>query len=383
MKRVRVWDKLISYDNISKAIDNVNKSHRWCAPGKPNKRVIWVTINKENCIKELQAILENGFEQSPTTPKRRYDRNAKKWRDIEEPKLYPDQYIHHALVQVLEPVMMRGMDRWTCGSIKGRGAIDGMRAIKRWMKGNYKNVRWCIEADIYHFYDSIKPERVIERMRRLLKDYKTLDLIERIIKDGIKIGFYTSQWLANTLLQPLDRAIRDKGIRKSIRYLDNFTIFSNSKRNCRDVLKMISDWLISKDLKLKGNYQIFKVPYRIEKVILKNGLSRINKRIPNALGYRYGRGFTLLRKHALLTIKRQVKSAIKKINKKSYISVSFAYSLLSRLGRLRHCNSSGIYNRYIPNGIQKILKSVIRRYQRKGLKEWNSILEQEKTALCL
>lgn len=383
MKRVRVWDKLISNENLSNAIDEVNKSHRWCAPGKPNKRVIWVTIHKAECIVELRRILENGFEQAETTPKRRWDRNAKKWRDIEEPKLYPDQYIHHALIQVLEPVLMRGMDRWTCGSIKGRGAIDGVRAIKKWMKGDYKNVRWCLEADIYHFYDSIKPERIMQRMRKLVKDYKTLDLIERIIKSGIKIGFYTSQWLANTFLQPLDKMIREAGIHKSIRYLDNFTIFANNKRKCRNVLKIIDKWLMENDLKLKGNYQLFKVPYRIKIERSNNGLTRVRDRIPNALGYRYGRGFTIMRKHGLITIKRQAARMIEKINKGSYISVRSACSLISRLGRLRHCNAVGIYDRYIPNGLQKILKGIIKTYQRKENISWSLVLEREKTAISI
>lgn len=48
-------------------------------------------------------------------------------------------------------------------------------------------------------------------MRCLIKDRRVLDLIWRIVKDGVRIGSYTSQWFANTVLQPLDQMIRDSG----------------------------------------------------------------------------------------------------------------------------------------------------------------------------
>ena len=52
---------------------------------------------------------KSGFEPSPARKKRRWDKSAGKWRDIYEPKLWPDQYVHHALVQALQRPMMRGM----------------------------------------------------------------------------------------------------------------------------------------------------------------------------------------------------------------------------------------------------------------------------------
>ena len=71
-------------------------------------------------------------------------------------------------------------------------------------------------------------------LRRKIKDEAFLGLIWRIIKDGIKIGFYISQWLANAVLEPLDHYIREKlgdGVRHYVRYIDNLTIFGHNKRN--------------------------------------------------------------------------------------------------------------------------------------------------------
>lgn len=364
MKRVgNLFESFISDENLNNAIDEVNASHRWSHyPDKPNKVTLWVESTRKERVRELRKIILDGFEASPCIAKRRYDPNARKWRDISEPRLYPDQYLHHALIQVLEPIMMKGMDIWCCGSIKGRGAHYGIKAVKKWMKEDKVGTRWCAELDIYHFYDSVKPEHVMWRMRQLIKDGRLMDFIWRIIKDGIKIGFYTSQWFMNTLLQPLDHLLRESGIglKHNIRYMDNFTLFSNRKRALDKAIAVIQAWLKKMDLKLKANWQKFRTIHRK----------------PNALGYRFGTGFTLIRKHSLLRLRRQLKQFYRKIDKGIFITLKFAQGLLSRLGTLRHCNSRMIYKKYVRPHTQKNLKNIVRKFQRKEQKTWNMYLEK-------
>ena len=360
MKRVNnLYEKMMSDENIEKAIDIVNKSHRWNGHHKGNKTVAWVELTKPDRIKELRTIIEKGFEPAVPRIKHRYDRSAKKWRDIAEPRLWPDQYVHHILIQVLEPVMMRGMDPFCCGSVKKRGAHYGVKAIKRWMKYDRRGTRWCVELDIYHFYDQLSPATVMRRFRQLIKDHRVLDLIERVLKYGVLIGAYFSQWFANTVLQPLDVLIRECGVSHYIRYMDNITIFSDRKKVIKKVMRKISEWLKGQGLKLKDNWQYF----------------RTRVRLPNALGYRYGHTFTLIRKHRLQDIKRQIRSYFRQ---KCNVTAKFAASLLSRLGGLRHCNSRNIYRDYVPKGIQKKLKDVVREYQRKELIEWSTFLEDQR-----
>lgn len=354
MKRVgNLYEKMISDKNIREAIIVVNKSHRWYGNHEPNKTVLWVETTIEKRITELRDIIENGFEATAPTIKTRYDHNAKKWRDISEPKLWPDQYIHHILIQILEPVMMRGMDPFCCGSIKGRGAHYGVRIIKKWMKNDRKNTVWCAELDIFHFYEQLQPKVVMDRLKELIKDYKVLDLAERVMKFNVAIGAYFSQWFANTVLQPLDRIIRQSKIGHYLRYMDNFTIFSSNKKVLRNLIKKISSWLEAHGLRLKKNWQYFKT----------------RKRLPNALGYRFGHMFTLIRKLRLLTIKRQAKSYYRQ---KRNVSAKFAQSLLSRIGGLKHCNSQNIYKRIVPKGLVKKLKDIVREWQKKNLIAWEA-----------
>lgn len=362
MKRKgNLFNELISDNNLGLAIDTVNKSHRWVGGHHPNRKVLFIEATREERIKELREIIINGYVQKPTKAKKRYDRNAKKWRDIHEPALWPDQYVHHALIQVLQPVMMRGMDYWCCGSIKGRGAHHGIKVLKKWMR-YHKNTKYCMELDIRHFYDTLEPLVVMERMKQLIKDHRVLDLCERVLHDGVQIGAFTSQWFANTTLQPLDQIIRATARVSYIRYMDNLTIFCNRKKTLRKVMKKISKWLNVRGMELKSTWQIFPTKYRL----------------PNALGYKYGEGYTLMRKNALLTLKREIRKYQKRRKKHLPIVPGMAYGILSRIGRLRHCNSSKIYERYVPNKMQKYLKDIIREYQKGELVEWNTLLEQYK-----
>ena len=88
MKRTgNLYNYLISDENIREAINEVNKTHRWLKGHKPNKVVSWVENDIDARIAELRNIIESGFAESPMRMIKRYDRNAGKWREINEPKL--------------------------------------------------------------------------------------------------------------------------------------------------------------------------------------------------------------------------------------------------------------------------------------------------------
>lgn len=379
MKRVNnKYPEMISDANIELAIRNVNKTHRWLPGHRPNETVQWVEEDIPARVKELRQIIEDGFVPYPMKKKRRWDKSAGKWRDVCEPRLWPDQYVHHILIQVLEPVFMRGMDKYCCGSIKKRGIHYGMKYMKRWMKEPSKETRYCLELDIYHFYDSLTPEVVMRRLRQLIKDHRVLDLCERILTQGVAIGVYCSQWFANVVLQPLDHLIREcgAGISYSLRYMDNFTIFASAKRKLKKVFRIISQWLGQNDLKVKENWQIFPTKPSLKAVANAKRRGKDPKvRIPTALGYRYGYGYTLLRKRNFLRLKRQLGRYYYKKRKGRPTSMKLAAGLMSRIGQLKHCNHVNAYKHmnYEPK-TQRALKNVVREYQRKERLKWTMYL---------
>ena len=376
MKRqTNLFAQLISEQNLLQAIDEVNRTHHWKAHHRPNRCTIWVERTKQERVRELREILSNGFDPKPYKIRKIYDTGAGKERTIHEPAQYPDQYIHHALIQVLQPVFMRGMDYYCCGSIKGRGTNRARKAIQSWVRNDPQNTRYELCCDIYHFYDSLTAETVMQRMRNLIKDGKILDLIERTIQGGIAIGAYTSQWFANTVLQELDMAIRQSGLCKHyVRYMDNLTIFGTNKRKLHKLKRLIEQWLNAHNLKLKGDWQIFPVPQKtIPKSLSppRKGVTREKGRLPQAVGYRYGRTYTLPRKKTLLRLKR----ALTKAQKRDNIDSHTAAGLLSRLGILRHCNNHSIStNLPRQRKLTKKLKAIVKRWQKEMLK-WNMYSE--------
>ena len=357
LKRVNnLYGKLLSDENIRQALLEVNSTHCWYPLHRPNRTVQWVERDVDARVCELRNILRGITDGTIAlhVPKQRmrWDHSAAKWRKINEPLLWPDQYVHHALVQVLQPVMMRGMDAHCCGSIRGRGIHYGMRLIQKWMKNDRKGTKYCLELDIRRFYDSIQPRVVIDRLRRLVKDHYVLALCEAVLRNGVLIGIYCSQWFANTILQPIDRMIRDSGLcTHYLRYMDNFTIFGSNKRRLHRLRRMIERALHGLQLRVKENWQVFPTACRM----------------PSALGYRYGREHTLLRKRSLLRLKR----ALAKYYRRGRASVRMAAGLISRIGQLRQASSYAVLMRIYRKGTLRRLKDVIRAFDRKERRRWN------------
>lgn len=348
-----IMENIAAEENVRLAILNVNAAH--------HKRSVcrWVERTLDERVAELQRMVQDpGWTANPPRKFAFYDKSAGKWRDeVCEPPIWPDQYIHHMIVQALEPVLMKGMDYWCCGSIPGRGISHGMRGIKRWLREDKKGTRYAAELDIKSFYKSIQPKYVIRWLARKIKDKPVLRLIWAVIKDGIKIGYYISQWMANAMLQPLDHLIREKTeVSHYIRYIDNITIFASSKRKLHRAVKAISEWLHGVELRLKENWQVYKV----------------DTRMVTALGYRYDHEKVLLRKRNLLRLKRQLARAYKRIDRGKPLAVSMAAGLLSRIGQLRRCDSQRLRRRLVRPGLLKILKDVVRKHSReRSKKQWN------------
>ena len=184
----------------------------------------------------------------------------------------------------------------------------------------------------------------------------------------ILIGAFFSAWFLHLLLQPLDLMIHQKqyGVSHYLRQMDNFTIFGPNKRKLRRLLEDVRAWLAEVGLRLKGNWQIFRVGFtpRVEKAhdALSEKKQRHRRpRIPSALGYRFGHGYTILRKHNLFRLKRALHTYYHRRDRNRVISFKRASGLISRLGQLRKCNSQRILERYYQPNTMFNLKKVVRR----------------------
>lgn len=336
---------LISDENIAFAIQEVNRRHRIGPHHKPNRVVKWVERTLPDRIEELRCILRGGFAPSPALRRTIYDTSCRKEREIYIPKLWPDQYVHHALIQVIQPIIMRGMDHWSCGSIPGRGPLFGKKGIERWMRNDKKGTRYCLQMDIRRFYPSLKPEVVMAQMARKIKDKRVLALIRETMKDGVPIGCYFSQWYANAALEPLDRLMREHGgAAHHVRYMDNLTVFGPNKRKLRRLVAAVKAWLEAHDLALKPDWQIFPT----------------KDRTPDAMGFRFRGGVALPRKKNVLALKRSCIRVYRRIRNGMNVTPRQARVILSRVGSLSKARALSVIRKWVePIGIRR-LKAAVR-----------------------
>ena len=376
MKRVRVYKQILSDENLSLAIDEVNAGHRRNGDHSLNKTVIEIETHKEEYIVKLREFIEalvSGDEHMHKPIKRRrWDRNADngkgKWRDINEPLLWPDQCVHHAVLQPMIPHIMRSMDRYCIASVPDRGNSYGVKALKKWMKNDPAGTQYAAECDIYHCFEELDPVYVMEALKRLFKDNETLWLCDAMMEYGVLIGAFFSAWFLHLTLAPLDLMIHQKqyGVTHYLRQMDNFTIFGSNKRKLRKLLADIQKWLATVGLKLKSTWQVFRVGFtpKVERehaALSKKKQHHRRPRIPSALGYRFGHGYTIIRKHNLFRIKQGLHLYYYRRDRNRIISFKRASGLISRLGQLRKCNSQRILERYYQPKTMFDLKKVVRR----------------------
>lgn len=355
MKRVRVYQEILSDENLRLAIEEVNRGHRRNGDHNLNKTVLKVEANMDEYVEQLrdliQALVRGDAHMNKPIRRRRWDRNADsgrgKWRDINEPLLWPDQYIHHAILRPMIPHITKSMDRYCIASVPGRGNSYGVKALKKWMHDDPVGTRYTIECDIRHCFEELDPPYVIQALARRFKDPEVLWLADALMEYGVLIGAFFSAWFLHLVLQPLDLMIHQSkyGVSHYLRQMDNFTIFGSNKRKLRILLKDIQTWLASIGLKLKGNWQIFPT----------------ESRMPSALGYRFGQGYTILRKHNLFRLKQALHAYYYRRDRNRKVSFKRASGLIARLGQLRKCNCVQFLEQYYQPRTMSDLKKVVRK----------------------
>lgn len=335
MKRVGyIYDDICSLENIHEAIMNSSLGKR------DQKRVKAVMQFSGKYAKQIRWLLQNkAYKPSPYIIKTVLDGANKKTREICKPRYYPDQIIHWALMQQIQPLIMHGMYEYNCGSVPGRGTSHGQKMIRRWLDTDRKNTKYCLKMDVTKFYPSVNNEILKSMFRKIIKDDDCLWLIDTIIDShqGLPIGNYTSQWFANFFLQGLDHFIKEQlGIKYYIRYVDDLVLLGPNKKKLHKARVAIEGYLNSIDLKLKGNWQVFRVDY-----VDRQG-KRKGKDI-DFLGFRFYRDMTVLRKRTALRIGRRMK----KIRKKGFLNYKDACAVVSYWGWIKRSNSYQFYHKYV------------------------------------
>ncbi len=265
MKSFRIADDdAISHDRIEAAILKPSK-------GKRNRPDVAKVLS--DMEKSIETIAQ--YEQDLIRGKRKLkkheaciinERGPHKQREILKPDYMPEQILHHIAVSAIKDAVMHGMYIYVLGSVPGRGAHLGKKVIEKWIRTDEKNTRIVGKMDIRHFFQSVDHEILRKWIRKKIRPGEIRDLLEILIdacEQGLPLGYYTSQWFANFLLQPLDHYIKEElHIKYMTRYMDDIVIFGPSKKEIHAAVRAIQNYLKGNlNLEMKGNWQVFRLEY--------------------------------------------------------------------------------------------------------------------------
>ena len=332
MKRVgNLFQTISSMENLRTAHLNARTGKGW------SKDVRKVNENEEDYLTQLhEMMVQKTYKTSEYTTFVRKD--GQKERVIYKLPYFPDRICQWAIIQVIEPYLIKNLIANTYSAIPGRGIHKAMKDVQNAIRTDPTGMAYCLKLDVRKYYPSIDHDILKAKFRRLFKDPDLLWLLDEIIdstpgKTGIPIGNYVSQYAGNFYLSEFDHWIKEqKHVKHYFRYMDDICIFASSKEELHRLQKEIDEYFrVKLHLQIKENWQVFPTFVR--------GLDFV--------GYRFFRTFTLLRKTTCLQFKRKMNRIRKKIQSGLQMTFSEWCAINSYKGWLIHCDSFRLCQKYV------------------------------------
>lgn len=325
MKRIgNLYAQIISMENLRLADKKARR-------GKLQTHGVKVfDLNKEaNLIALHEALLTKTFHTSEYDVFTIYE---PKERIIYRLPYYPDRIVHHAIMNVLEPIWVKTFTHNTFSCIKKRGIEGCARHVDKILRKYEGKPLYCLKIDIRKYYPSIDHEVMKKLVRRKIKDADLLWLLDEIIDSapGLPIGNYLSQYLANLYLAYFMHWCNEVLRLDCEEYADDIVFYATDKPTLHDAFRHIREKLENElHLQVKGNYQVFP--------IAQNCYDRHGRAL-DYVGYKFYRKQKLIRK----SIKKNFCRAAAKMNKRVPLPPLKEYKqvLASWLGWAKHSNST-------------------------------------------
>ena len=240
MQRVgKLKESFLSFENLYAAY---KKAYR----GTKNYQAYAFAFDADRELLKLKQELTDGT----------YEPGNYNYFTIKEPKEriiavspFRDRVVHHALVNVIEPIYEK---RFIFDSYATRKEKGTHKAIARAQYFLRKNGRY-LKMDVRKYFDSIDHSVLNVILQRKIKDPYILDLCGKIIAKGgsgikgLPIGNLTSQFFANVYLDVFDHYIKDDlKVKGYVRYMDDFCIFDPNKETLKEQRDKIKIYLSEK-----------------------------------------------------------------------------------------------------------------------------------------
>lgn len=344
MKRIgNLYAKIISIENLRLADEKARKGKLKSYGVRVHDR------NREaNIIALHEALLTKTYKTSKYQVFKVYE---PKEREIFRLPYYPDRIVHHAIMNVMEPIWVKIFTHNTYSCIKERGIEGCARRVDRIIRKYDGRPLYCLKIDIKKFYPSIDHEVLKSIIRRKIKDKDLLWLLDEIIDsaDGVPIGNYLSQYLANLYLAYFMHMVNERlhiEIGRDVKfdateYADDIPFFADNKQDLHKAFVYIRQYLKEElHLTVKSNYQVFPV-----------SVNRYDKsgRAIDYVGYKFHREQKLMRK----SIKKNLCRAVATLNRKepAVPYKEYKMAIAPWIGWAKHSDSRHLIKTIIKNKI--------------------------------
>ena len=267
MQRIgNLFPEFCSFSNLLSAY---RKAHRGTRKNAENAAFF---INMEKELLALQEELRAGHWRPQ--PYHYFDIWDPKHRTIAV-AAFRDRVVHHALVNVLEPIYERCFIFDSYATRKGKGVHAAVGRAQHFLRRH----DWYLKSDVKQYFDSVDHDILLNLLERKIKDRRLLGVSELIIRHGgdegkgLPIGNRTSQFFANVYLNALDYFVKEN-LRAPgyTRYMDDFVLFHSDKSTLKQMLPEIEAFLTDKlALRLKSKATYINSD--------RNGLSFLGRRI--------------------------------------------------------------------------------------------------------
>ena len=298
-----------------------------------------VDADLDRYIGELSDALASGsYRTSPYKTKTVYE---PKERLIYILPFYPDRIIHHAIMNVLEPILDGMMYANSYACRKGKGQHAGSRRCMQFVK----RYSYCLQCDISKFYPSVDHAVLKALLAHKFKDAPLLALLYEVIDSvpggkNVPIGNYLSQWFGNFYLTELDRyAYETLHVKAYLRYCDDFCIFDNDKSRLKEIADGVEAFLGDR-LKLRlSKRRVYPTAQGVD-----------------FLGYRHFPGYILLRKRTAKRIRRNMRGVMWQLRHRMISKDQARSKVASAYGWLKHAQT---YHLRRAIGLDELAKEVI------------------------
>lgn len=329
MKRIgNIYKQIISVDNLMAADAEARqgKAHSY-----------GVRLHDENRIANIYTLHDSLLTKSfKTSPYHIFTIFEPKERQIYRLPYYPDRIVHHAIMRVLEPIWGRTLTHNTFSCIKGRGIQGCANYVRRIIRKFSGSKLYCLKIDIKKFYPSIDHNVLKVLIRKKIKDDDLLWLLDEIIDstDGLPIGNYSSQFLANLTLCYFMHSLNEVYRVPCCEYADDIVVFGSDKDALRSLFfDFIKPYIEGElNLEIKDNWQIFPIAY--------NRQDKPGRGL-DYVGFVFYRNQLFMRKR----IKQNLCRAAAKLKYKNINEKQYRMALAPWLGWVKHSNSRNLINK--------------------------------------